>query len=437
MKIYTIGGYNEVGKNMTAVEVRDDIVILDMGYHMEELIGANVEVEELSTKAAQDYNIVPNDSVIYNQREKVKAIVIGHGHKDHVGAIPKMANSYDCPIIASPYTMKIIEEEIRSDNKSVSNDRHILKAGEIHNLSSAIAVEFISVTHSIPHSMLTVLHTREGRLLYGLDFRLDNYPLLGDKPDYARLEQLGREGVKVLIGDSTRVTEPGTGNSETTVKNELEVKMNRLMDEPGAIIITTFSSHIERLKSILEVNDNRRKVAFIGRSLKEYTRPAEELGLIDLSGIEIASYREEVDALFEKISDNRSEWLIACTGNQGEARSVLKKLSADEFPMKIGPEDSVIFSSTTIPTPINRAERYTVERALKKKGARLHLDLHASGHAHREDLRLLLRMIKPDMMIPAHGDIHMLAAHADLAREEGYTMNEDLFICENGNVLEV
>lgn len=117
MKIYTIGGYNEVGKNMTAVEVRDDIVLLDMGYHMEELIGTDVEVEELSTRAAQDLNIVPDDSVIYDQREKVKGIIIGHGHKDHVGAIPKMANSYDCPLVASPYTMKIIEEQITSDHK--------------------------------------------------------------------------------------------------------------------------------------------------------------------------------------------------------------------------------------------------------------------------------------------------------------------------------
>lgn len=437
MKIYTIGGYNEVGRNMTAVEVRDDIVILDMGYHMEELIGTDEEVEELSTKAAQKYDIVPDDSAIFSQREKVKGIVIGHGHKDHVGAIPKLANSYDCPIIASPYTMKIIEEEITSDHKAVSNERQVLKAGEMYTLSSSIAVEFITITHSIPHSMLTVLHTREGRVLYGLDFRLDNYPVLGDKPDYERLKELGREGVKVLLGDSTRVTVPGTGNSETTVKNELKVKLDRLLKESGAIIITTFSSHIERLKSILDVNDSRRKVAFIGRSLKEYTRPAEELGLIDLSGVEIASYRDEVDALFEKISDARSEWLIACTGNQGEARSILKKLSADKFPLKVGSEDSVIFSSTTIPTPINRAERYSVERALKKKGARLHLDLHASGHAHREDLRLLLRMITPDIMIPAHGDIHMLAAHADLAREEGYTLNENLFICENGNVLEL
>lgn len=437
MKIHTIGGYNEVGRNMTAVEVRDDIVILDMGYHMEELISADQDVEELSTRAAQNYNILPDDSAIYRQRERVKGIVIGHGHKDHVGAVPKLANVYDCPIIASPYTMKIVEGQIKSDHKAVSNDRKVLKAGEMHTLSSSIAVEFISITHSIPHSMLTVLHTREGRVLYGLDFRLDDYPMMGDKPDYKRLEELGQEGVKVLLGDSTRVTQPGTGNSETTVRNELEVKMDRLMKKPGAIIITMFSSHIERLKSILEVNNGRRKVAFAGRSLKEYTLPAEELGLIDLSGIEIASYRDEVDALFEKISNARSEWLLVCTGNQGEARSVLKRLSTDEFPLKIGSEDSVIFSSTTIPTPINRAERYTLEKALRKKGARLHLDLHASGHAHREDLRFLLRMIDPDIMIPAHGDIHMLAAHADLAREEGYTLNEDLFICENGNVLEL
>lgn len=437
MKVYTIGGYNEVGRNMTAVKVRDDIVILDMGYHMEELIGTDENVEELSTKAVRAHDIIPDDSAIFSQREKVKGIVIGHGHKDHVGAVPKMANSYDCPIIASPYTMKIVEEEIASDSKTVSNDRKILEGGETYNLTSSIAVEFIPITHSIPHSMLTVLHTREGRLLYGLDFRLDDFPVLGEKPDYERLEELGREGVKVLIGDSTRVTERGTGNSETTVKNELDVKLGRLMDKPGVIIITTFSSHIERLKSILAVNDGRRKVAFVGRSLKEYTQPARELGLIDLSGIEIASYRDEVDALFDRISSNRDEWLVACTGNQGEARSVLKKLSEDKFPLKLGHEDNVIFSSKTIPTPINRAERYKVERALKKKGARLHLDLHASGHAHREDLRLLLRMVKPDVMIPGHGDINMLAAHAGLAREEGYKLNEDLYICENGNVLEL
>lgn len=437
MKIHTIGGYNEVGRNMTAVEVRDEIVILDMGYHMEELMSLEDDIEQLGTRAAKELNILPEDTAIYKQREKVKGIVIGHGHKDHIGAVPKMANAYDCPIIASPYTMKIIEQEIKSDSRAVSNERKVLNAGETYNISSGIAVEFISITHSIPHSMLTLLHTREGRMLYGLDFRLDNHPVLGEKPDYDRLEELGRQGVKALIGDSTRVTEDGTGNSESTVKDELEAKLERLTEEDGAIIITTFSSHIERLKSILEVNDGRRKVAFIGRSLKEYTKPAQELGLINLSGVEVASYSEEVDALFERIKDERNEWLIVCTGNQGEARSVLRKLSKDTFPMKIKEKDNIIFSSKTIPTPVNRAERYSIEKDLKKKGAKLHLDLHASGHGHREDLRLLLRLIEPDVMIPAHGDINMIAAHAKLAQEEGYTLNENLFICENGNVLEI
>lgn len=435
MKIYTIGGYNEVGKNMTAVEVRGDIVILDTGYHMEELMDEDQDIEGLSTQAAMKRGILPDDSALHDQKEKVQGIVIGHGHLDHVGGVAKIAASYDCPIIASPYTMKIVEEQIEADNRRVSNERHVLNAGITYNLSSAIAVEFISITHSIPDSMLTVLHTRKGRLVYGLDFRLDNNPVLGDKPDYDRLEELGRQGVKVLIGDSTRVSSPGTGTSETTVKNQLRFKLDRLLQEDGAVFITTFSSHIERLNSILDVNNGRRKVAFIGRSLKDYTRPAEKLGLIDLSGVEVASYRDEVDDLFDEISKARHEWLITCTGNQGEARSILQKLSADELPLKIEPGDSVIFSSTTIPTPINRAERYKVERALKKKGARLHLDLHASGHAHREDLRLLIRMLKPDYLIPAHGDIHKLAEHASLAREEGYVLNDNLFICENGNVL--
>jgi len=436
MKLHTLGGYNEVGKNMTALEVGDDIVILDMGYDMEELIDMESSVESSPTKSLIQAGVIPDDGTLYKQREKVKGIVIGHGHLDHVGAVAKMAGSYNCPIIASPYTMKIVEEQIALDDKEVKNERIVLEPGNIYNLTSNFALEFVNVTHSIPDSMLTVLHTPEGRMAYGLDFRIDRNPVLGDEVDLDRLESLGREGVKILIGDSTRVSDKGASLTESAVKEQLRAKFDHIHEDRSAIIVTTFSSHIERLKSILEVNGGRRKVAFVGRSLKDYTGPAVDLGYIDLKNEEVASYRGEVYELFEKISENREKWLIICTGNQGEERSVLKKLSKDQYPFQLQKGDHIIFSTSTIPTLINKAERYKLERDLKKKDVTMHLDIHASGHGHREDLRELIQVLNPDIMIPGHGDIHKLAEHATLAQEEGYKLNEDLFICENGNVLE-
>lgn len=436
MKLYTIGGYNEVGKNMTAVEIRDEIVILDAGYDMEALMDEEEKVESISTKELIKKGILPKDKDIYDQREKVKGIVIGHGHLDHVGAVANFAASYSCPIIASPYTMKIVEEQISEYKKEIGNERIVLKPGDTYNLTSKFAVEFVKVTHSIPDTMLTVLHTPEGRFAYGLDFRVDNKPVLGEPTDIKRLEELGKEGIKILVADSTRVDAPGTGSSESDVLEQLRFKLDQLYSEDGAVIITTFSSHIERLKSILKVNDGRRKVAFIGRSLKEYTSPASDLGYIQLNDVQIASYKDEVDKLFGIINEEKNKWLIICTGNQGEARSVLKRISEEQYPFRLAPGDDVIFSSSTIPTEINRAERYKLEKTLHKTGARLHFNVHASGHGHREDLRFLLHTLKPEIMIPGHGDIHKLAVHATLAQEEGYVLNENLFICENGNVLE-
>lgn len=436
MRLYTLGGYNEVGNNMSAVEVRDEIVILDMGYHMEELMDMDGEAESMPTKLMIQKRIIPNDKELYKQREKVKGIIIGHGHLDHVGAIAKLAGSYDCPIIASPYTMKIAEQQISENKKSITNKRIILREGETYNLTSKIAVEFVKVTHSIPDTMLTVLHTPEGRVAYGLDFRMDHNPVLGDVTDLERLEELGNEGIKILIGDSTRAGDRGSGASESSIREQLKFKLDQVYRENTAVIVTTFSSHIERLKSILEVNDGRRNVAFIGRSLKEYTLPASDLGYINLEGVEMASYPGEVDNLFGKIGKNRTGWLIVCTGNQGEARSVLSRLSQDDYEYKLEPGDNVIFSSSTIPTIVNRAERYKLERSLKKRGVKLHFDIHASGHGHREDLRILIKTLKPTIMIPGHGDIHKLAEHAMIAREEGYVLNENLFICENGNIMD-
>lgn len=437
MRIYTVGGYNKVGKNMTVIESGDEMVILDMGFDMEAVSSEDEPVEEWSTREAMEAGVIPNDKQIYDRREKVKAIVIGHGHLDHVGAAPKIAGAYDCPILATPYTMKVLARRADEDSKQIKNKRITLQAGEKHWVSDRMEVEFIHVTHSIPDSVLTAVHTPEGTVLYCLDFRLDDAPQLGMPTDYERLRELGGQNVRLLIGDSTRVMEPGGGESETQVKEELQQALDDAYHANKGVIVTTFSSHIERIRSILAVNQNRRKVAFLGRSLKEYTKAAEELGWMNLSAISVVSRFEETNDLLRQIEGEREEWLIVCTGNQGEPRSALTRIAAGDYEFGVHAGDHIIFSSSVIPTPRNRRDRVVLEEQLNGYGATLKKDIHASGHAKREDNRRMLQLVKPQNVLPAHGSLMMKASFAELAREEGYTLNENLFLCEDGNVLEL
>ncbi|MDY6789068.1 MAG: RNase J family beta-CASP ribonuclease [Candidatus Nanohaloarchaea archaeon] len=437
MKLHAVGGYNEVGKNMTAVEVDGEIVIFDMGYDMETVIEHDEDVDEMTTTSTIESGAIPDDSDIHERKEDVKAIVIGHGHLDHVGAVPKLAGSYDCPVIATPFTMSIIERMAEEDRKSMDNELVRVNAGEKYEVSDNLTVELVDITHSIPGAVCSVLHTPEGAVAYSLDFKLDDRPVLGDPSDYERMRELADEGVKLLIADATRVTEDEMGSSESEVKIQLEHVVDHLYNEGGAAIITTFSSHIERLNSILDANNGRRKVAFVGRSLKEYTQSAEELGLIDLSDVEVASYRDEKEQLFSRIADEREEWLVICTGNQGEPNAVLTRLARGEHDLEIGDNDHVVFSSDVIPSPASKANRYRVEKILRESGAKVIKEVHASGHAKREDCRRLVRLLEPEVIVPASGTTEMLASFAELGREEGYTLNEDFFICENGSVLEI
>lgn len=422
---------------MTAVETHGDIVLLDMGYDMETVVESEKEIEELTTTATIEAGAIPDDSSIHDKREDVEAIIIGHGHLDHVGAVPKLAGSYDCPIIATPFTMRIIERNIEQDRKDVQNDLIELEAGETYEINEDITLEFVNITHSIPQTVMTVLHTPEGSVVYSLDFRIDREPVLGEKPDFDRIQELGEEGVEVFIGDSTRVDEPDHGRSEQTVKTELQHVIDEAYAEGGAVYATTFASHVERLNSIIDANDGRRKIAFIGRSLREYNESAEELGFIDLDDIEVVSYRDETEQLLERIADERDEWLIVCTGNQGEPNAALTRIVDGEHAMDVQEGDHVIFSCSVIPTPINEAHRYKVEKNIREQGGLLYRDIHTSGHAKREGNREMLRTLEPENIIPAHGTTEMLASYATLAREEGYRLGENVFLSENGGTVEI
>lgn len=419
MKIHTIGGYEKVGSNMTAVEVNGKLTIFDMGADIERIVEQGENIEDMKTVEAIESKVVPEDSKIKDRKEDVVGIVIGHGHQDHCRGVPKLAGVYDCPIIATPYTASIIERFLEEDREHVNNRIIRMEPGETFEISKDFELEFFPITHSIPQAALSVLRTSEGTVVYSLDFKLDENPTLGPSVNYEMLRDLGREGVKTYIVDSTRVDEPGKAKTERETKIELKKILNAAYENKRGVVVTTFSSHIARLNNIIEANNDRRQVVLLGRSLKEYTKDAEKNGLIDLSGVEVASWRENVEEVLKEVSSDKSGYLLVATGNQGEPNAMLSRIAHDEYPYSVRDGDIVIFSSVTIPTPINELNREHLKRNLRQAGAEIKLDVHSHGHAKEEDHRDMIQMLDPETVVPAHGGKEKLSTCARLAREEG------------------
>lgn len=435
MKVHTLGGYEEVGRNMTAVEVHGQTVIFDMGFEMEEVIGADGEVDQMTTNETLETGAIPIDEQIMDNN--VKAIVIGHGHLDHVGAIPKLAGAYDCPIVCTPYTKKIVERALENDRKNIDNPVIGVEKGEDYEISDKLDLEFMHVNHSIPQATLSLLKTPEGNVVYGNDMKIDHSPVIEETTDVERLRQAGEEGVKLMIPGTTRVDAPGRCRSERSVEVELKDVLQSCYDNGGAVVLSTFSSQISRLNSIIDANDGQRKIAFVGRSLKEYTQSAEELGLIDLSDVEVVSYFDECSDLMNKVSNERDRWLVVATGNQGEPGAQMDKIASGTYPFEFQKGDHVIFSSKVIPTPLTEANRYSLEKKIKEQGVRLYKDIHTSGHAYKEDHRDFIQLLQPENIVPSHGNIQKLGSYVELAREEEYSLEDDVFIGENGRKIQL
>ena len=438
MKVYTIGGYNEVGKNMTAVEVNGEVVIFDMGYAMEKIVAMENEKEE-STEVMRAIGAIPDDTIL--RGKNVVGIVISHGHLDHCGAVGKLAEKYQCNIYATPYTHEVIKKLLNDEGKGYMKDRLVpLEAGQSAAVGRNMQLEFIHITHSIPQTVISVLHTKEGSIVYANDYKLDDDPTLGRKPDYRRIRKLRREGVKLLISECVRVTEPSITPPERVAKKLVKYALDKAYhykNEKASVVITTFASHIARLKNIIEENAGRRKVVMLGRSLDNYVVPAAKLGLIDTKQVRIAGRRRSIGKLLKKIAEKPEEYLIISTGNQGEENSVLWRMVRKEYPHQIKRGDVVIFASETIPHPVNMASRFMIQSQLREQGARIIDRIHVSGHARREDHRELLKLISPEYVIPSHGETERLASYASLALEEGYRIGETVRIMYNGGVVEI
>ena len=256
VEIIAVGGYNEVGRNMTAVRCGKEIVIFDMGLRLDQImIHEDAEVENMHSLDLIEMKAIPDDTIMNTVEGSVKAIVCTHGHLDHIGAIPKLAHRYNAPIIGTPYTAKLIEQQIEGEKKfGVSNKVFALNAGSKYRyeISKDLSLEFVNVQHSIIDTAMAVLHTPAGIIIYANDFKLDRTPVLGNPPDFTRLRELGKEGVLALIIESTNVRLPGRCPSERIAQKLVRDVMTSYEDEKCAMIVSTFSSHIARVKTIAE-----------------------------------------------------------------------------------------------------------------------------------------------------------------------------------------
>lgn len=440
IEICAVGGYDEIGKNMTAVKVDDEAVIIDMGLHLDSYIKYTEEEEEdiieISADELTKVGAIPNDKVIKDWKDEVKAIIPTHAHLDHVGALIFLSNKYNAPILCTPFTAEVIKAISKDEKIKLKNDVKVLNANSIYYISDKVKVEFINMTHSTPQTVMVAVHTPEGIVLYANDFKFDSHPTLGKKPNYKRLEELGKEGVKVLICDCTRAKQPIKTPSELVAKEMLRDVMLGVDSKGKAVIVTTFASHLARLKSVIEFGKKmNRKIVFLGRSLAKYTQAGENVGLINFSKeVEIVKFGKQIKKRVKQIEKSGKEkYLLVVTGHQGEPKSTLSKMIRGDIPFKFNSEDHVIFSCTVIPSEINIQNRADAEKKLREYGVRIFRDIHASGHASREDLRDLINLVMPEHIIPAHGEADMKEALMDLAIEKGYKKGKTVHLVHDGD----
>jgi ribonuclease J len=384
---------------------------------------------------------IPDDRVMSELEGDVQAIVPTHGHLDHIGAISKLAHRYDAPIVATPFTIELVKQQIDSEEKfGVQNDLVKMDPGGTMDIGDDCELEFVNVTHSIIDAINPVLHTPEGAVVYGLDKRMDHNPVLGDPIDMDRFREIGREGVLAYIEDCTNAGKKGKTPSESVAREQLKDVMYSVQDYEGGIVATTFSSHIARVKSLVEFADDiGRQPVLLGRSMEKYSGTAERLDFVDFpDDLGMYGHRKSVDRTFKRIMEEGKEnYLPIVTGHQGEPRAMLTRMARGETPYELDKGDKVIFSARVIPEPTNEGQRYQAEKLLGMQGARIYDDIHVSGHLNTEGHYEMLQALNPENVIPAHQSMEGFAPYVDLARNEGYQLGRDLHVTENGNIIQL
>ena len=417
LKIIPLGGLGEIGKNLTVYEYGQDILVVDcgLGFPDEELYGIDA--------------VIPDITYLKQNKDRIRGIVITHGHEDHIGALPYVMRELDVPIYATSLTAGIIELKLEEFDLLYNTQIFTKKAGDRFKLG-CFEVEMIHVNHSIADSVALAIKTPIGTVIHTGDFKIDVTPIQGEMIDLARLGQLGKQGVLALLSDSTNVERPGHTDSERKVAEKFDELFKGCEKR---IIVTTFASNVQRIQQIVNVAAKyKRKVAVTGRSMENMIKVARELGYMDIpEGVLV-----ELNQIKGQPKDRT---VIISTGSQGESMSALYRMAFSEHKqINIDAGDRIIISASAIPG--NETTVSKVIDELFHKGAEViydrHTDLHVSGHASQEDLKMMLALTKPKFFIPVHGEYRMLCKHAELGRIMGVEPN-NIVIAENGSVIEL
>lgn len=415
VQVIPLGGLGEIGKNMTAIRVDDEILVVDSGlmFPEEDMLGVDL--------------VIPDITYLIENKDKVKAIVLTHGHEDHIGALPYVMKQIPAPVYGTRLTLGILEGRLKENGVDSAN-LHSVMAGDIINIG-CFSVGFIRVNHSIPDAVGLSIKTPVGMIVHTGDFKLDYTPVDGQMTDFRRFSDLGNKGVLLLLADSTNAERDGHTASERTVGAAFDKAFHNVR---GRIIVATFSSNVHRIQQVIDtaVKYNRR-VAVLGRSMENVVGISLELGYLTAPEGTIIS--------IDEVNNFRADQIvIVTTGSQGEPMSALSRMaSSDHRKITIVPGDTVIISATPIPGNEKLVSK-TVDN-LMKLGANViygrDKGIHVSGHGSREELKLMHNLVRPKFFMPVHGEYHHLVQHAELARELGMP-KENIFISENGQILE-
>ena len=317
-----------------------------------------------------------------------------------------------------------------------------MEAGETMQIGEDNELEFVNVTHSIIDAINPVLHTPEGSIVYGLDKRMDETPVIGDPIDLKRFREIAREdgGVLCYIEDCTNAGKKGRTPSEAVARRHLRDVLYTMEDYEGGIVATTFSSHIARVKSLVEfAEDIGRQPVLLGRSMEKYSGTAERLDFVEFpEDLGMYGHRKSVDRTFKRImNEGKENFLPIVTGHQGEPRAMLTRMGRGETPYEIDDGDKVVFSARVIPEPTNEGQRYQSEKLLGMQGARIYDDIHVSGHLNREGHYQMLQALQPQHVIPAHQDMSGFSSYVNLVEDNGYTLGRDLHVTRNGQMIQL
>ena len=420
LKIIPLGGLGEVGKNMTVYEYENDIVIVDIGFNFPDgdMLGI-------------DY-LIPDISYLQDKKDKIRGVLITHGHEDHIGGIPFIMPQINAPIYAPKLTCGLIEAKMSEHPQGKGLKLNVIDPDKDKLKLGVFEIEWFRVAHSIPDAVGIVLNTPAGRVVYTGDFRFDHSPVDGRKTDISKLSKLGDEGVLALLSDSTNSEIPGFSISERTIAGTFD---NIFENAQGRIIVASFASQINRIQLVINAAaKHHRKIAFSGRSLLRNIEVAVRLGYLKIP-----------QGIAMKIQDINTyapnKVVVMSTGSQGEAMAALSRMARGEHKqIKIGKGDTVVYSSS--PIPGNESSITAVVDDLFRRGAEVIFDekngsrTHVTGHPGQEELKLMMELVRPKYLVPWHGEVHHLVHHAQLAQSIGIP-KENTFVLDNGDVLEV